>query len=149
MKHLLFIAFLLILIFSCGTYTKQPVASHVLAVTLEGDTILVAVPEGKSSYHSHYVMRRNPHPMATPKKKRLSLLLKPHEKDAFHMACIHAICLFFENHPHKQRGWVPTELAEQWLYAWDRGEVNTKEDLFSLYENWRPNNLVFFGEDNE
>ena len=110
-----------------------------------GDTILVAVPEGKSSYHSHYVMRRNPHPRATPKNNRWSLLLKPHEKDAFHMACIHAICLFFENHPHKQRGWVPTELAEQWLYAWDRGEVNTKEDLFSLYENWRPNNLVFFG----
>ena len=36
-------------------------------------------------------------------------------------------------------------LAEQWLYAWDRGEVKTKEDFFSLYNNWKPDNLVFFG----
>lgn len=109
-----------------------------------GDTILVDIPEGKSAYHSHYMIRRNPHPNAKPKKKKSSLVLKPHEKDAFHKACIHAICLFFENHPHKERGWVPTELAEQWLYAWDRGEVKTKEDFFSLYNNWKPDNLIFF-----
>jgi len=108
-----------------------------------GDTILVAIPEEKSSYHSHYVMRTNPHPQATAKKHRQSLLLKPHEENAFHISCIHAISLFFENHPHKERGWIPTELVEQWLYAWDRGEVRTREDLFSLYESWKPNNLIF------
>ena len=36
------IVFFLLLI-GCGTYTKQPIASHVLAVTLQGDTILVAI----------------------------------------------------------------------------------------------------------
>lgn len=52
---------------SCGNYTKQPVASHVLAVTLEGDTILVAIDRirpnqyinfypvyGGSYYQSYY-----------------------------------------------------------------------------------------------
>ena len=28
---------------SCGTYVKQPVASHIVAVTTAGDTILVAI----------------------------------------------------------------------------------------------------------
>ena len=54
MKHILFIAFLLILIFSCGTYTKQPVASHVLAVTLEGDTILVAIDKIRPNQYINY-----------------------------------------------------------------------------------------------
>ena len=40
---------------SCGTYTKQPVASHIVAVTMEGDTILVAIDKIRPSmYHSYY-----------------------------------------------------------------------------------------------
>ena len=69
MKHLgsILIGLLLLTIFSCGNYTKQPVASHVLAVTLEGDTILVAIDRirpnqyinfypvyGGSYYQSYY-----------------------------------------------------------------------------------------------
>ena len=58
---------LIAIVGSCGTYTKQPVASHVLAVTLEGDTILVAIDRirpnqyinfypvyGGSYYQSYY-----------------------------------------------------------------------------------------------
>ena len=58
---------LIAIVTSCGTYTKQPVASHVLAVTLEGDTILVAIDRirpnqyinfypvyGGSYYQSYY-----------------------------------------------------------------------------------------------
>ena len=58
---------LIAIVASCGTYTKQPVASHVLAVTLEGDTILVAIDRirpnqyinfypvyGGSYYQSYY-----------------------------------------------------------------------------------------------
>ena len=54
MKHIIFIAFLLITIFSCGSYVKQPVASHVLAVTLEGDTILVAIDKIRSNQYINY-----------------------------------------------------------------------------------------------
>ena len=69
MKHLgsILIGLLLLTILSCGNYTKQPVASHVLAVTLEGDTILVAIDRirpnqyinfypvyGGSYYQSYY-----------------------------------------------------------------------------------------------
>ena len=40
---------------SCGTYTKQPVASHIVAVTMEGDTILVAIDKIRPNmYHSYY-----------------------------------------------------------------------------------------------
>ena len=54
MKHILFIAFLLITIFSCGTYVKQPVASHVVAVTMEGDTILVAIDKIRPNQYINY-----------------------------------------------------------------------------------------------
>ena len=37
------IIIMLLFTYSCGTYVKQPVASHVVAVTMEGDTILVAI----------------------------------------------------------------------------------------------------------
>jgi len=37
------IIIMLLSIVSCGTYVKRPVASHVVAVTMEGDTILVAI----------------------------------------------------------------------------------------------------------
>ena len=40
---------------SCGTYTKQPIASHIVAVTIEGDTILVAIDKIRPNmYHSYY-----------------------------------------------------------------------------------------------
>ena len=54
MKHIIFIAFLLITIFSCGTYVKQPVASHVVAVTMEGDTILVAIDKIRPNQYINY-----------------------------------------------------------------------------------------------
>ena len=42
-------------VISCGTYTKQPVASHIVAVTTEGDTILVAIDKIRPNmYHSYY-----------------------------------------------------------------------------------------------
>ena len=42
-------------VISCGTYTKQPVASHIVAVTIEGDTILVAIDKIRPNmYHSYY-----------------------------------------------------------------------------------------------
>jgi hypothetical protein len=54
MKNILFIAFLLITMFSCGPYVKKPVASHVLAVTLEGDTILVAIDRIRPNQYINY-----------------------------------------------------------------------------------------------
>ena len=43
------------IVVSCGTYTKQPVASHIVAVTMEGDTILVAIDKIRPNmYHSYY-----------------------------------------------------------------------------------------------
>jgi len=42
-------------VISCGTYTKQPVASHIVAVTMEGDTILIAIDKIRPNmYHSYY-----------------------------------------------------------------------------------------------
>ena len=54
MKNILFIAFLLTTMFSCGPYVKKPVASHVLAVTLEGDTILVAIDRIRPNQYINY-----------------------------------------------------------------------------------------------
>ena len=40
---------------SCGPYVKKPVASHIVAVTTEGDTILVAIDKIRPNmYHSYY-----------------------------------------------------------------------------------------------
>ena len=40
---------------SCGTYTKQPIASHIVAVTTAGDTILVAIDKIRPNmYRSYY-----------------------------------------------------------------------------------------------
>jgi hypothetical protein len=52
MKKIIFIGVLLI--FSCGTYVKQPVASHVVAVTLEGDTILVAIDKIRPNQYINF-----------------------------------------------------------------------------------------------
>jgi hypothetical protein len=35
--------FILLFIISCGTYTPQPTIKHVLAVTSEGDTLLISI----------------------------------------------------------------------------------------------------------
>jgi hypothetical protein len=43
------------IVVSCGTYTKQPVASHIVAVTTAGDTILVAIDKIRPNmYRSYY-----------------------------------------------------------------------------------------------
>ena len=60
MKKLLlpFVGLIIIILFSiysCGPYIKQPVASHVVAVTMEGDTILVAIDKIRPNmYYSYY-----------------------------------------------------------------------------------------------
>ena len=46
---------LIVTVASCGTYVKQPVASHIVAVTTEGDTILVAIDKIRPNmYRSYY-----------------------------------------------------------------------------------------------
>ena len=56
------ILFLCGMFLSCGNYTKQKVASHVLAVTLEGDTILVAIDKIRPNiYNSYYPIYSNPY----------------------------------------------------------------------------------------
>jgi len=59
MKKLIspFILLIVILLFalSCGTYTPAKVASHIVAVTLQGDTILVPIDRIRPNmYHSYY-----------------------------------------------------------------------------------------------
>tara|TARA_R110000744_G_scaffold59288_2_gene123408 strand:- start:491 stop:874 length:384 start_codon:yes stop_codon:yes gene_type:complete len=50
------------ILLSCGDYTKPKVASHVLAVTLEGDTILVAIDKIRPNmYNSYYPIYSNPY----------------------------------------------------------------------------------------
>ena len=40
---------------SCGPYVKKPVASHIVAVTITGDTILVAIDKIRPNmYRSYY-----------------------------------------------------------------------------------------------
>ena len=38
------ILIILLLIIGCGTYTPKPTIKHVLAVTSEGDTLLLPIP---------------------------------------------------------------------------------------------------------
>ena len=49
----LLLMFLLSLI-SCGTYNPPKMASHVVAVTLEGDTILVAIDKIRPDFYRSY-----------------------------------------------------------------------------------------------
>jgi len=43
------------IVVSCGTYVKKPVASHIVAVTTAGDTILVAIDKIRPNmYRSYY-----------------------------------------------------------------------------------------------
>jgi hypothetical protein len=45
---------------SCGTYVKKPIASHIVAVTTEGDTILVAIDKIRPNmYRSYYPIYSN------------------------------------------------------------------------------------------
>ena len=48
------IIIILLSIISCGTYIKQPVASHVVAVTMEGDTILVAIDKIRPNQYINF-----------------------------------------------------------------------------------------------
>lgn len=55
---LLIIFFLLLL--GCGNYTPPKTASHIVAVTLEGDTILVPIERIRPNmYHSYYPVYSN------------------------------------------------------------------------------------------
>ena len=61
------IIIILLSIISCGTYIKQPVASHVVAVTMEGDTILVAIDKIRpNQYNSYYYNRTYYQPYYNP-----------------------------------------------------------------------------------
>jgi hypothetical protein len=108
------------------------------------DTIHIEIPEDKKNYYANYTIKVNPHKFAKPKKHKQVLLERLDGKHGFHRACILAITLHYANHPKKERGWLPTELIEEWVYAWDRGELRTRESLYALYEEWKPNNLVFY-----
>ncbi len=45
---------------SCGPYVKKPIASHIVAVTTEGDTILVAIDKIRPNmYRSYYPIYSN------------------------------------------------------------------------------------------
>ena len=63
MAHLLFpiaVIIFFILLMGCGNYTPPKVASHVVAVTLEGDTILVPIERIRPNmYNSYYPVYRN------------------------------------------------------------------------------------------
>ena len=50
----LLIITLLLFLISCSSYVKRPVASHVVAVTLEGDTILVAIDKIRPDYYRSF-----------------------------------------------------------------------------------------------
>ena len=45
---------------SCGPYVKKPIASHIVAVTITGDTILVAIDKIRPNmYRSYYPIYSN------------------------------------------------------------------------------------------
>tara|TARA_R110002050_G_scaffold114378_1_gene229782 strand:+ start:1040 stop:1417 length:378 start_codon:yes stop_codon:yes gene_type:complete len=49
-----------ILLMGCGTYNPPKIASHILAVTLQGDTILVPIDRIRPNmYHSYYPVYSN------------------------------------------------------------------------------------------
>jgi hypothetical protein len=51
---------LIVTVASCGTYVKKPVASHIVAVTITGDTILVAIDKIRPNmYRSYYPIYSN------------------------------------------------------------------------------------------
>jgi len=58
---LIMILFFLLLL-GCGTYTPPKIASHVVAVTLAGDTILVPIDRIRPNmYDSYYPIYRSPY----------------------------------------------------------------------------------------
>jgi|TARA_R110002049_G_scaffold4235_1_gene29904 hypothetical protein len=63
MAHLLFPLILIIfflLLIGCGNYTPPKTASHIVAVTLEGDTILVPIDRIRPNmYNSYYPVYSN------------------------------------------------------------------------------------------
>ena len=59
---ILFLAIFSVMLLGCADYTKPPTASHVLAVTLEGDTILIAIDKIRPSMnYSYYPIYSNPY----------------------------------------------------------------------------------------
>tara|TARA_R100000935_G_scaffold45032_1_gene68069 strand:+ start:642 stop:986 length:345 start_codon:yes stop_codon:yes gene_type:complete len=59
MKNIILFLFI-VFIFSCGTYTPKKIASHIVAVTLQGDTILVPIEKIRPNmYQSYYPVYSN------------------------------------------------------------------------------------------
>jgi len=56
----LIIILFFILLIGCGTYNPPKIASHIVAVTLQGDTILVPIDRIRPNmYHSYYPVYSN------------------------------------------------------------------------------------------
>jgi len=56
----LIIILFFILLIGCGTYNPSKIASHIVAVTLQGDTILVPIDKIRPNmYHSYYPVYSN------------------------------------------------------------------------------------------
>lgn len=56
----LIIILFFMLILGCGTYNPPKIASHIVAVTLQGDTILVPIEKIRPNmYHSYYPVYSN------------------------------------------------------------------------------------------
>ena len=54
------IMLLMFMLLGCGSYVKPKIASHIVAVTLEGDTILVPIERIRPNvYHSYYPVYSN------------------------------------------------------------------------------------------
>ena len=54
------IMLLMFMLLGCGNYVKPKIASHIVAVTLEGDTILVPIDRIRPNmYHSYYPVYSN------------------------------------------------------------------------------------------
>tara|TARA_R110000796_G_scaffold39733_1_gene98918 strand:+ start:8 stop:403 length:396 start_codon:yes stop_codon:yes gene_type:complete len=54
------LAMLMLILIGCGTYTPPKIASHIVAVTLKGDTILVPIDRIRPNmYHSYYPVYSN------------------------------------------------------------------------------------------
>ena len=65
-KHIIILLFPIIvvifflLLIGCGSYTPPKVASHIVAVTLQGDTILIPIDRIRPNmYHSYYPVYSN------------------------------------------------------------------------------------------
>ena len=102
------------------------------------ETITVEKPKGKNTFHALYKLKRKRHRLAKLRDFKTNL----RETDSFHIACVYAIIMHYANHWKYERGMVPSELAEKWVRMWNSGKLKTKEDLYAVYDEWMPNNIM-------